>query len=247
MLRLLRNIFCFWLLLMFLFTGALVFPFFWLSFKLLKGEREAWTTLYITKFWGFLLGLLSAHWIQIRGKEKIDPKERYVMVSNHLSMMDIPVCAAAAPMPFSYLAKWGVRKIPVVGFVSHYRDVFVDRRSPESRKASMLKLQKYLEEQRSIHLFIEGTRNVSDEPLQAFHNGAFNLAVDSQQPIAVLTIINTDKILSSKKKFQAGPGLCWGVWSDPIPTQGKSRADIPALKEEVRQKMLATLKEFGRA
>ncbi len=90
-----------------------------------------------------------------------------------------------------------------------------------------------LQEKISVILFPEGTRNRSQEPLLNFKDGAFRLAIETQLPIAVLTIFNTADFLPADA-FEMKPGTVCAIWDEPIETKGLTMEDVPALKEKVR-------------
>ena len=81
-------------------------------------------------------------------------------------------------------------------------------------------------------LYPEGTRNKTDDPLKSFYDGAFSLAIDTQQPIMPAAIFNTRKILPGKSFF-AWPHRIDIHFLPPISTEGLTPEDLPALKEQV--------------
>jgi len=243
----LRIIWFLWGLIWFAVTGIIAFGCYLVIFNLFGGRKKVLATFYITKCWGKVLMAGMGIFVRARGTEKWDKNKRYVLVSNHLSMVDIPVCMSSCPVPFSFLAKKEVDKIPFIGYLARNAHVYVDRKSPESRIKSMEIMRKHLNETGSIHLYVEGTRNKTNEPLLKFHSGAFNIAIETQKPVAVLVIIDSDKTLSPKYSFQASPGLPIAVWTAPIETDGMTLEDVPKLSEMVRERMLSVLKEYGRA
>lgn len=54
-----------------------------------------------------------------------------------------------------------------------------------------------------LHMCIypEGTRNKTDQPLKAFHNGAFKLAIETGKSIIPGIIFNTKKVMPFHKPF----------------------------------------------
>jgi 1-acyl-sn-glycerol-3-phosphate acyltransferase len=106
----------------------------------------------------------------------------------------------------------------------------------------MHKMKASLDEGVSVWIYPEGTRNKTDRPLAEFSDGAFHLAVASGKPIAPLTIIDTGKILPAGKGIMM-PGKVMAYWDEPIPTEGLDKKDVPALREKVREIMLAHFKQ----
>ncbi len=58
-----------------------------------------------------------------------------------------------------------------------------------------------------LHMCIypEGTRNRTNEPIKAFHDGAFSLAIDTKKPILPTILFNTKKVLPPDKIFYFWP------------------------------------------
>ncbi|HXB13794.1 MAG TPA: 1-acyl-sn-glycerol-3-phosphate acyltransferase, partial [Bacteroidia bacterium] len=80
--------------------------------------------------------------------------------------------------------------------------------------------------------------------LLEFKDGAFRLAIETQLPIAVLTVLNAKEYLPANK-FEMKPGAVRAIWSKPIQTKGLTLKDIPALKEQVREVLLQNMEDNG--
>ena len=81
----------------------------------------------------------------------------------------------------------------------------------------------------SILIFAEGTQNRSKEILQPFHDGAFRIAVDAQQPILPMVVIGAGRLMPPGT-INLRPGKIKIVVGKEIPTAGLSTKDIPELK-----------------
>ena len=99
------------------------------------------------------------------------------------------------PGQFRPLAKKELLKIPVFGWIAKAATIIVDRSSPESRKKSIDRLKQFLRQGISILIFAEGTQNRSKEVLQPFHDGAFRIAIDTQQPILPMVVIGAGRLM----------------------------------------------------
>ncbi|MBX2892600.1 MAG: 1-acyl-sn-glycerol-3-phosphate acyltransferase [Saprospiraceae bacterium] len=176
--------------------------------------------------------------LKVEGREKLDPKQSYVIVGNHRSALDFIVHAHAFPGVFRFLAKQELQKIPVFGWVVKKMCLTVDRSSAMSRARSVVALKENLANGWSIFIYPEGSRNKSDDLLGPFYDGAFRIAIQTKAPLAVETIVNMSKIASG---YGLRPGTVRIVWDEPIPTGGMTAADIPALKERVEKMMLGRL------
>lgn len=223
-------------------TGFFVFLSSYVVFNTYK-EKRAWRiTFQITRYWARIQRLLMLIYLRNHPNSQIKADETYVIVSNHRSAIDIPLCLATCPVPFSFLAKIEVDRIPVLSYLARRIHVYVDRKSEEGRKKSFERMEQQLAKERSIHIFVEGTRNKdADSPLGKFYDGAFRLAILSQRPLVALTILHSANVMSPHAPGRVSPARVDCHWAAPIPTKGMTLEDVPALKEKVRQIMLEHL------
>jgi 1-acyl-sn-glycerol-3-phosphate acyltransferase len=145
--------------------------------------------------------------------------------------------AFAFPGVYKFLAKKELTKVPLFGLIVKRLCVLVDRTDPNSRKKSIRYLKKTLDEGYSVFIYPEGTRNRSKEPLGNFHKGAFRIAIETQTPIAIETIVGIDNVSATAASVDLSPGGVKVIWSKPIPTEGLTMKDIPSLISQVRTKM----------
>jgi len=215
-------------------------------FNFLSGEKASNATYVVTRWWGKTLLTVMLVRITSEGLEKIDPdKGAYILVSNHLSVVDIPICMSTAPVPFSFLAKQEVDRVPIVGYLARNMHVYVDRKSKESRRQTLERMQAHIDAGHSIHVYAEGTRNKTNELLQDFYDGAFKLAIETQQPIVAMTICDSDKVSTPKKPFLGSPAWVHCIWDAPISTKGMTiENDLEHLKAIVRERILQNLESY---
>lgn len=235
-----RIWFC-WHIVIFVVTGIVATLIYFLIFNLFPKEKAYRYTCVVTCYWGWIWFVLSGVRVKTEGFTKIDPSKPYISVSNHLSAFDIHTCSISSPLYFSFLAKIEVDKIPFIGYLARNMHVYVDRKSVESRQKSLERMVNHLQAGRSIHLYVEGTRNKTEQPLKSFHDGAFRLAIETQTPLYVATIIGSNQIMNSKE-FRAMPTKVRCIWEEPIITAGMTLDDVDKLKEMVRAKMMSHLR-----
>lgn len=178
--------------------------------------------------------------LKVFGKEKLDAKTTYVYVANHNSQIDIMACASAVPNSIRFLAKAETKYIPFFGFMVKMLGIVVDRQSKESREKSYQQMADALLKGESLFLYPEGTRNRTKEKLKEFKDGAFRVAIMAQVPIAVQTLTGAREV-NPPEGLQLYPGTVEVHWSEPIETRGMTMADVPLLKEKVRNEMLKHL------
>ena len=197
----------------------------------------------ISRLWGNTLLIFYLVKVKIKCKELIDENETYVFAANHRSMLDIPVYARACRHTFRFLSKDELTKIPLFGYMIKNLYITVKRSDKSDRTRSMDAMKKSMEENISVFLCPEGTRNKTKKPLLDFHDGAFRLAIKTQKPLAILTVINSDKLLSPLGFPALSPGIIYAQWSKPIVTSGMTDADVPLLKEKCRKLMTDILEK----
>ena len=173
--------------------------------------------------------------LKVEGQERLDPRQSYVIVGNHNSSLDFIINGHAFPGVFRFLAKQELLKIPVFGFIVRKMCLVVDRSSAMSRARSVVALKQQLAEGWSIFIYPEGSRNMTDQPLAPFFDGAFRIAIQTKAPVAVQTIVNIRHITANGKGLR--PGTVRIVWEDPIPTDGLNSKDIESLKEKTESVM----------
>lgn len=226
------------LLLMFV-TG---FPVLLVNMALASDDRALRRNIYFLHhiFTPIFLALVGIR-VRVEGAENLEPGRSYLIVGNHSSALDFIVNAHAFPGVFQFLAKRELHRVPVFGWVVKKMCLSVDRSSAMSRARSVVLLKQRLAAGWSIFIYPEGGRNRTDQPLAPFYDGAFRIAIQTQAPIAVQTITNMKTISATAKSIDLRPGTVRIVWDKPIETTGMKPDDIPKLKEQVQQYMLAHL------
>lgn len=173
----------------------------------------------------------------------INPGKTYVFISNHKSILDIPLFALACNNTFRFLSKAELTRIPVLGYIIKNLYITVNRSDSSDRSLSIKKMKQSLDEGISVFLCPEGTRNQTREPLLPFKDGAFRLAIESGTPLAILTIFNSEKLLDPARWFELSPGTIYGTWLEPVDTSRLKESDMKDLKLSVRNKMLEAIRQ----
>ena len=218
---------------MILFLPGLTLPFF---FGL---GKVGYFFLYI---WSWIFSKLTFIRYKFYGREKINRSKAYIYVSNHTSFLDLPGIRMIIPGQFRPLAKKELLKIPVFGWIARSATIIVDRSSSQSRRKSMDILKQILQDGISILIFVEGTQNRTKELLQPFHDGAFRIAVDTQQPLLPLVVVGAGRLMPPGT-IRLRPGLIRIYVGDEIKSAGLTTDDIPALKQRTFETMHRMLSE----
>ena len=243
LLRVLKFFFGIYGLLVFSSLLVIVTPFYFAIYSF-GGKAAPHRAHFISRQWAAALLLLLFIRVKVIGRELIDPSKPYIIVSNHRSQLDIPLLAVSCSNTFRFLAKAELGKIPLLGYVIGNLYILVKREDVRDRTKSLDAMKNSLAEGISVALYPEGTRNRTTEPLLDFRAGAFRLAAESHAPVAVVTLINSGRLLSPNRAFELSPGKLYAIWEKPIDTTGMTKDDIPALKEKVRTILIKNLEEY---
>jgi len=231
----LLKLYVVWVLSVFSFFMILFLPFF--LFPPLFGPRAVSVTYFFLKAWSWIFSKLNFIPYQILHRENIERNKAYIYISNHTSFLDIPGITMMIKGQFRPLAKKELKKLPVFGWIAQAASVIVDRSSNESRRKSMEHLKKILEMNIPILIFPEGTQNRTAELLQPFYDGAFRIAIETQQPIMPVVIIGAGRLMPPGKFF-IQPGKIKIVVGNEITTEGLQLKDVAQLKAQVQESML---------
>lgn len=239
-----KTIFGCYAVIVFSLSLLLVFVGYFFIFSFCAKQKAPHIAHALSRRWAaFLFGAFFLRY-KIQGKEKIDKNQTYVFVANHKSTLDIPLYALACENTFRFLSKAELAKIPLLGYVIRNLYITVNRSDKLDRHRSIDAMRRCIDQNISVFLCPEGTRNISDNLLTEFKDGAFRLAIATQKPLAVLTVFDTDVYSSAKNSIALKPGTIHALWDEPISTLGMTEKDVPELKEKVRLMMLENLERF---
>ena len=196
------------------------------------------------KFWSTLWArvVLGVSGIRVEAtvRAQLDPEEPVIFVANHQNELDIVALLAGIPWPFGFMAKAALRKVPVLGkMLEETACLLVDRSNPRRAVQSMKEAAMRIREGNSVLVFCEGERSFSRQ-LLPFLRGAFVIAVEAGVPLVPVTILDNYR-RADERRFLSRPGTAHLVVGEPIPTEGRTRADVSALMDEVRAVMQTEL------
>lgn len=109
------------------------------------------------------------------------PNRPFILVSNHLSFLDIPLLGSLSGGVF--LSKQEIRHIPVLGFISNcFGNIFIDRDTPsDSKNASSTIVNRFCHGD-GIIIFPEGTTS-DGNAVQTFRSSVFYSISSIQIPV----------------------------------------------------------------
>lgn len=212
------------------FIVSMIFYFPGIVIPFLFGQRFGSIGYFFLRLWSWTFSLLTLIRYRFYGRENIRRNQSYIFVSNHTSFLDLPGLTMLIPGQYRPLAKKELLKIPVFGWITKSAAVVVDRSSPESRKRSMDRLKSLLLHGISILIFPEGTQNRTTQVLQPFRDGAFRIAIDTQQPVLPLVILGAGPLMPPGT-INLKPGLIRIYSGEEISTTELTTQDTRELKD----------------
>lgn len=155
----------------------------------------------ILRLWSDLWLKIPPMHINVEGAEKVDPNQRYVVASNHLSMFDIPLLLRALPLHGRFLAKTEVFKIPLVAQAMRTVGIIeINREHGRSTRQAITEGVRIAAERGySLLIYAEGTRGAGGE-LLPFKKGAFRIAIDTGLPLLPVVIEGTERVSAPRSK-----------------------------------------------
>src|SRR4051794_13854999 len=132
--------------------------------------------------------------LRVSGRERLPWRGGAVLVANHASLIDILVLFDLF-RPFKWVSKAENFKLPFVGWNMHMNGYVPLRRGDRESVVEMLaRCDELLEAGNPVLFFPEGTRT-KDGSLQAFKDGAFELAVRHRVPLVPIAVHGTGRAL----------------------------------------------------
>jgi 1-acyl-sn-glycerol-3-phosphate acyltransferase len=173
--------------------------------------------------------------LKVEGLEHLKSGQKYIFVSNHASLFDIPAVVLGIPQEIRIMYKKELSWIPIWGWALKWSNVYigVERGKGVDAIRSLDNAAEKMRGGASVLLFAEGTRT-KDGKLQPFKRGAFYLALRSGYSVVPLTINGSYSILQ-KKSLQIRPGTITLILDKPIepPAEYSKEAEL-ALRDRVR-------------
>ncbi|MDB5198679.1 MAG: 1-acyl-sn-glycerol-3-phosphate acyltransferase [Chitinophagaceae bacterium] len=198
--EILGRIFALWAMIIFIITMLPVVLLMWMIGVIKEPKRTA-VFRNISKAWMQIFFLLAGCRLKIKGKENFEKGKTYIVISNHNSLMDVPITTPFIPGANKTIAKIEMSRVPLFGLIYKRGSVLVDRNDKDSRRNSFNKMKEVLSLGIHMCIYPEGTRNKTGMPMKEFHNGAFKLAAETDTPILPAIMFNTKKALPPGKAF----------------------------------------------
>lgn len=194
--------------------------------------------------WGRRIASFSGTRIHVRNVEKLYKDGPVIILPNHQSLFDIAVLYTFLDLPFRWMAKAVLFRIPFFGWAMAGADYIpVERGDSKKALKSMFEAAELIQSGKSVIIFPEGTRGGPDGVMLPFKKGAFLLAKKAAVTIQPIVLWGNQYIIHKNKdhliqRFYAGDAFAEVL--DPI-----APSDFANLKSEELSQMLRQRMEEG--
>ncbi len=194
-------------------------------------------------FWAMTYVYVNLGWkFRVEHRDRLPWSGPAVLVSNHQSSGDILVLFGLY-RPYKWVSKASMFRAPFLGWnMSLNRYVRLVRGDKESIAKMMAACEAWLDRGVPVLLFPEGTRS-EDNEVKAFKDGAFRLSIAKGCPVIPIVLDGTGKTLAKNALDVSPAGDLIVRVLEPIQPQ-QFNGDVAAMREHVRDKMIATLAEL---
>lgn len=180
---------------------------------------------------------------RVVGRELIDRRQRYVIVVNHNTVIDIPALYYI-PLNFRWVSKREVFRVPFFGqFLVLHGDICIDRgRAAEAMEQLLREGRRWISRGASVAIFPEGTRS-KDGEIHRFKAGAFLLAREAGAAILPVVLDGTKTLIGPRAMFNWGNRITVRVLPS-VPAERVASTDPHELMAEVHELMAEALAEI---
>jgi 1-acyl-sn-glycerol-3-phosphate acyltransferase len=201
----------------------------------------------LTRFW--MRGLIAILPLRIHCHGK-PTEQTSLLVSNHISWLDIVVIGAQAPVHF--LSKAEVRQWPIVGWLANAAGTLFIQRGQATGQSLYEQLCNALQQGDNVVIFAEGTTTEGDH-IRPFHGRLLGCAIETSAPVqpvalayrqggkrdVIAPFVNDDEFSSHLLRLLGSPPIDVEIHFLPlVHCQNLSRNQ---LAREVRSAVVQTL------
>lgn len=172
----------------------------YLILLLLRKKNRRLSSVIAQKFvqWGFWFVTIPTGMKRVvLGRENIPKDTAVLYVSNHRSLVDIPMAYITVPNLMGFVAKVEIKKAPFLSWwMVLVNCLFLDRSDMRAGMKMMLDAIDSIKQGYSIFIAPEGTRNQGEE-LLPFKEGSLKMADKTGCPIIPVAISGTDDVFEN--------------------------------------------------
>ena len=164
----------------------------WVMVQFIKDHQQAGR--FTSSALKVLFALIACE-VRVVGKEHMETPGAKIYAANHASYFDVLSLMLGLGVPYRFVAKMEVGRMPFVGtFLKQMGHLKFDRSDPESRLRQAQEMEEFLSHGESVFVFPEGTFTREDG-VRPFQLGAFKAAVATGVPIIPVSLAGTRRFL----------------------------------------------------
>lgn len=196
----------------------------------------------IAFFWSRICLLTAGVSLRVEGAELVPADRPLILMGNHQSYFDIPVMFQAIPVPFNWLAKEELFRIPAFGHSMRAAGYIpINRGNGRDSIRSLNRAAELVRNGKSVAIFPEGT--IGKGSLLPFKRGGFVLASHAMVPVVPFSISGTAEISTPHKPLHLNPGLVTVKFGQPIEVDKDKAIHPTMLMEQVRTAVASGLEQ----
>jgi lysophosphatidate acyltransferase len=184
--------------------------------------------------------------VEVVGREHLTAHQPCIFLNNHQHTIEAAIIAEVYPPRTVVVAKMGLRKIPIAGWIFEKAgNVFIDRGDLEQSIRARTELAETMRRERvNLWIFPEGRLNTDRAGLGPFKKGPFHMAIQLQAPL-VPVVFSPSYCLLDAVAGHARPGRVWIKVLEPISTAGLTAEDVEALRDMAYERMSSAYEELA--
>jgi 1-acyl-sn-glycerol-3-phosphate acyltransferase len=226
---------------LYLVLHSVVLPFWLLFFFLgMRGARRGLMRV-CGRLWArHFLFLLGAR-VLVEGAGNMPADDRVCLICNHQSQLDVLVIMAWSGKTPGFVAKKELVYVPMLNlWMLLLHCVFIERRNIRKSFLAIERGAEAIRRGNPMVIFPEGTRSRTGK-IGEFKPGSLKLATRSEALIVPVTLVGTAGLFEKTGRLRADTVRM--VIHRPIPTEGLSKEEEPALAGRVRRAIASALPE----
>jgi 1-acyl-sn-glycerol-3-phosphate acyltransferase len=152
----------------------------------------------VAKAWSAIILYGMGFYPDFKDRENFHKADKFILMANHSSMIDIMMMFLLARQPFVFVGKKELAKMPLFGYFYKRSCILVDRGDLKSRQKAFQQTDERLAQAQGVNVCIFPEGKVPDDPditLDRFKDGPFKLAIN--HGLAIMPISFPD----NKKRF----------------------------------------------
>ena len=174
--------------------------------------------------------------VRVKGKENVDPGQKYIVMMNHVNIFDPLVVYSTFPGRARAIEEESHFRWPLYGWlIRRLGNIPVNRKDLRKAYEAFTKASRMIKERPNYSFVVlpEGTRTISGE-LGRFKKGGFVLALEADRPILPMIQVGSFQV-KRKKNWLIKPGVISVIFERPCSPRSFTRENIHAFMNRVRE------------